>query len=120
MDKLQHIRGRAMVLVLLLAVALGLVGGHQTNPSQDASMQAFALAGFAPSDLCGSSDPARTAHSDRCLACTTPAQALIPTVVCVLRAADVRLASSITAPRERKSVAAAHGPANWTRGPPLV
>jgi hypothetical protein len=110
-----------LFLVAALAVALVATGfAHRVASPDDASLQAFLLAGGDLGDLCADADGDGVPDHGDCPACHIVAAVDLPSTTLGLRDADLVFVAAVVAPRESRAVRVVLDPARGMRAPPLA
>jgi hypothetical protein len=110
-----------LFLVAAVTLALAATGfAHRVAAPEDASLQAFLLAGGDVGDLCADTDGDGLPDHGDCPACHIMAAVDLPSATLGLRDADLVFVAAVVAPRESRAVRAVLDPARGMRAPPLA
>lgn len=118
MQPLLRIRRFGVALTLFIALCTAMLGfAHRAPSVQAAELEAYAVAGYDVSDICGDLE---TGGGDHCPACHLVGGAILPDPVSLLRDADLRLVAEVVAPRESRAAHRVRDPGLGLRAPPAA
>lgn len=111
-----RIRRFGVALTLFIALCTAMLGfAHRAPSAQGAQLEAYALAGYDLSDICG--DIGATG-GDHCPACHLVGGAVPPDPVRLVRDAELRFVAEVVAPRESRAADRVRDPGLGLRAPP--